>query len=122
MRWRMIVPAAMLAICCGTQAFAKDVVVACGPGQHAIVRDSFARGEAVTHVQCASDRAYRTVAYRQERVRRPHRSWAKTALIIGGSTAAGAGVGGIVHGGKGALVGAALAGGAASIYEGAKRR
>jgi hypothetical protein len=49
------------------------------------------------------------------------RSWKKAALIIGGSSAAGAGVGGIVDGKKGALIGAAIGGGAASIYEATKR-
>jgi hypothetical protein len=51
----------------------------------------------------------------------PHRSMAKTALIIGGSAASGAGVGGIVGGKKGALLGAAIGGGAASIYEASRR-
>jgi hypothetical protein len=45
------------------------------------------------------------------------RTWKKTAMIIGGSAASGAGVGGIVNGKKGALIGAAIGGGAASIYE-----
>lgn len=49
------------------------------------------------------------------------RSWKKTAMIIGGSTAAGAGVGGIAGGKKGALIGAAIGGGASSIYEATKR-
>lgn len=49
------------------------------------------------------------------------RSWKKTALIIGGSTASGAGVGAIVGGKKGALIGAAIGGGAASIFESTKR-
>ena len=51
----------------------------------------------------------------------PQRSWKKTALIIGGSTASGAGVGAIVGGKKGALIGAAIGGGAASIFESTKR-
>jgi len=67
---------------------------------------------------------YRT-APAQERVvveRAPQgRSWKKTAMVIGGSSAAGAGVGGIVSGKKGALIGAAIGGGAASIYEATKR-
>jgi hypothetical protein len=54
--------------------------------------------------------------YRQER------SWGKTAMIIGGSAASGAGVGGIVAGKKGALIGATIGGGAASIYEATQRR
>jgi hypothetical protein len=49
------------------------------------------------------------------------RSWKKTAMVIGGSTAGGAGVGGLIGGKKGALIGAALGGGAASIYEATKR-
>jgi hypothetical protein len=68
---------------------------------------------------------YRTAAPAQERVvvRREgsDRSWQKTAMIIGGSTAGGAGVGGIMGGKKGALIGAAIGGGAASIYEATKR-
>lgn len=68
---------------------------------------------------------YRTVPV-QERVvvretARPQRSWQKTALVVGGSAATGAGVGGLIDGKKGALIGAAIGGGAASIYEAAKR-
>ena len=69
---------------------------------------------------------YRTAQPVQERVvvretARSQRSWGKTALIIGGSSAAGAGVGAAVGGKKGALAGAAIGGGAASIYEAIKR-
>jgi hypothetical protein len=53
---------------------------------------------------------------------RSHRSWGKTALIVGGGAGTGAGIGGIVDGKKGALIGAALGGGVASLYEGAHRR
>ena len=60
------------------------------------------------------------VVYREEEPQT--RSWQKTAMIIGGSTAGGAGIGGIVGGKKGALIGAALGGGAASIYEATKRK
>ncbi len=70
-------------------------------------------------------RAYAPVAPTSERVvyqeARPQRSWTKTAMIIGGSAAGGAGLGGIVDGSKGALIGAALGGGAASIYEASHR-
>jgi hypothetical protein len=45
------------------------------------------------------------------------RDWAKTAMVIGGTTAAGAGLGAIFGGKKGALIGAALGGGAGTIYE-----
>jgi epoxyqueuosine reductase QueG len=50
------------------------------------------------------------------------RSKTKTALMIGGAAATGAGVGGAMGGTKGALIGAAVGGGAASIYEAVKRR
>jgi hypothetical protein len=53
--------------------------------------------------------------------RAPKRDWTKTAMVIGGSTAAGAGVGAIFGGKKGALIGAALGGGAGTISEVKKR-
>ena len=56
-----------------------------------------------------------------ERVPEKKRTWQKTALLIGGSAGTGAGVGGLVAGKKGALVGAAIGGGAASVYEATKR-
>jgi hypothetical protein len=58
----------------------------------------------------------------RDEVRQPQRTWKKTALVIGGSAASGAGVGAIVNGKKGALIGAAIGGGAASIYESTRRR
>jgi hypothetical protein len=61
------------------------------------------------------------VVYRQAEDVKPKRSWAKTAMVIGGSAGAGAGVGGLAGGKKGALIGAAIGGGAASIYEAVKR-
>ena len=82
-------------------------------------------------VRTVSQAAARTSPARVERsqpVRRAdvenekERSWSKTALIIGGSAASGAGVGGVVNGKKGALIGAAIGGGAASIYEATQRR
>jgi hypothetical protein len=39
----------------------------------------------------------------------PRRSWKKTALVIGGSTAGAAGLGGLIGGKKGALIGAGSA-------------
>lgn len=53
---------------------------------------------------------------------REERTKTKTALMIGGAAATGAGVGGVLSGTKGALIGAAIGGGAASIYEATKRR
>jgi hypothetical protein len=65
---------------------------------------------------------YRTRDYARHRADRRHRSWGKSALIIGGGAGTGAGIGGIVNGRKGALIGAGIGGGAASIYEGIRRR
>jgi hypothetical protein len=70
---------------------------------------------------------YRSVEPTEDRVVvreevEPRRSWGKTGLIIGGAAASGAGVGAIVDGKKGALIGAAIGGGAASIYEATRRR
>src|SRR5947209_19071800 len=47
----------------------------------------------------------------------PRRDWKKTALVIGGSTAAGAGLGGIFGGKEGALIGAAIGGGGSTLWE-----
>lgn len=58
--------------------------------------------------------APRTIVVRDTR---PRRDWGRTALVIGGSSAAGAGIGGLIGGKKGALVGAALAGAAGTLYE-----
>ncbi len=49
--------------------------------------------------------------------RSPRRDWKRTAMIIGGTSAAGAGVGAIIGGKKGALIGAAIGGGASTIYQ-----
>ena len=75
----------------------------------------------------AAPRAVRTVSYEptvarratrtQEVERAPGRDWKRTALIIGGSSATGAGVGAIFGGKKGALIGAAIGGGASTIYQ-----
>jgi len=45
------------------------------------------------------------------------RSWEKEAIIIGGGTAAGAGIGAIAGGGKGAAIGAISGGVAGLIYD-----
>ena len=77
------------------------------------------------HVRPASYGTSRAAARRsnvQYVEREPERTKTKTALMIGGSAAAGAGVGGALKGTKGAIIGAAIGGGAASIYEAAKRR
>ena len=55
-------------------------------------------------------------------VRRPaKRSWQKSAIIIGSSAGVGAAAGGAFKGKKGALIGAAIGGGAATIWDQATR-
>jgi hypothetical protein len=121
MRLRIMLPAVVLAFTCSSQVFAQQMVVSCGAGQRAVIRNA---REGVTRVACVtgntSRSAYRTrYRYASER---PRRSWGKSALMIGGSAGTGAGVGAIANGKRGALIGAALGGGAASIYESVKRR
>jgi hypothetical protein len=71
----------------------------------------------------ASPRLVTTSAPRTTTVveRNSGRSWQKTAMVIGGSSAAAAGLGAIFGGKKGALIGAAIGGGASSVYEARKR-
>ena len=124
MRFRLMLPtAAVLTILSTSQAFAAPLVLTCAPGQRAIVRETLVRGAPVTRAECVNAGGLRATPYTvRYRGSRPHRSWGKTALIIGGGAGTGAGIGGLVHGKTGALVGAALGGGVASLYEGAHRR
>jgi hypothetical protein len=132
MRLRGLLPAVTaLTLICGADVFADPIVVSCRPGERAVVRSAYVRGQSVTRVHCGGSasgyrQAYRPASYRTQyetrRYVRPRRSWGKSALVIGGSAATGAGIGGIISGGKGALVGGALGGGVGSLYESAKRR
>jgi len=91
------------------------LVVECAPGQRAVMEQRRVDSGTQLVARCVTARAARAD-------RAPRRSKTKTALMIAGSTATGAGVGGALKGKKGALVGAAVGGGAASIYEAVKRR
>lgn len=55
-------------------------------------------------------------------VRKPARTWQKSAVIIGSSTAVGATIGGLTKGTKGAVVGGLLGGGAATVWDQVTRR
>ena len=68
-----------------------------------------------------TSRATRTAPSGRYVERSSGRDWKKTAMVIGGTTAAGAGLGAIFGGKKGALIGAALGGGAGTLYEVKKR-
>jgi hypothetical protein len=109
-----------------------SVVVECGAGQRAVMEHRQINGGTQVVARCDGARASgvrpastRSVAQRstvREVERTPQRSKTKSALMIAGSAATGAGVGGALKGKKGALIGAAIGGGSASIYEAAKRR
>ena len=119
---------------------AGSTMVRCEPGQHAVVNTSSVSGRAVTAVDCVTDVAparYQPAPayYASQPVARPAvrrvasvsdddvvesrstRSWQKRALVIGGSSGAGAGIGALIGGKKGALIGAAIGGGAGTVYE-----
>jgi hypothetical protein len=122
-----------------------SVVVECGPGQRAVMEQRRISGRTQVVARCEADQTRRVVYDEDGRVIRtspvayqtyrpaaqrsaqyvervPRRSKTKSALMIAGSAATGAGVGAALKGKKGALIGAAVGGGAASIYESAKRR
>ncbi len=85
-----------------------------------VYRDEMVSRPVVRTVNTAPARRVSTQS--RETVRREQdRSWAKTAMIIGGGAGGGAGIGGLIGGKKGALIGAAIGGGAATIYESTKR-
>jgi hypothetical protein len=50
-------------------------------------------------------------------IARSGRDWTKTALVVSGTTATGAGLGAIFGGKTGALIGAAIGGGAGTLFE-----
>jgi predicted short-subunit dehydrogenase-like oxidoreductase (DUF2520 family) len=123
-----------------------SVVVECGPEQRAVMEQRRIKSGTQVVARCEGTQvrrvvydehdgssqarpvryamsgpvARRSTAAYAERV--PERSKTKSALMIAGSAATGAGVGGALKGKKGALIGAAIGGGSASIYEAAKRR
>lgn len=78
--------------------------------------------ERVVAPQPAVRRVSTQRTYSSERVSTPTRTWQKSALLIAGSAAGGAGVGALIGGKKGAGIGALLGGGSAAIYDQVKRR
>ena len=126
----------------------QSVVVRCGSGQRAVMEQRRTYGGSSTIARCVGSRrgagdgygrriyardagygrydrydTYWPVARRSRYYERgPRRSKTKSALMIAGGAATGAGVGGALRGKRGALIGAAIGGGSASIYEAAKRR
>jgi hypothetical protein len=117
-------------------AASPQLLLRCEPGQRAVIRQvaGAAAGECVDDAR-GSSRPSSAYVNREARpvqvsdsyqVSRPTpirverstgRDWKKTAMVIGGSSAAGAGLGGIFGGKKGALIGAAIGGGAGTLFE-----
>ena len=99
-----------------------SVVVECGPGQRAVMEQRRISGRTQVVARCEGAQV-RPVARRstvQSVDRAPQRSKTKSALMIAGSAATGAGVGGALKGKNGALIGAAIGGGASTLYESTK--
>ena len=111
-----------------TVGSAQSVVVECGAGQRAVMEQRRVNGTTQVVARCERAGTNGTIRPAAQRSngryveRAPERTKTKTALMIAGSAATGAGVGGALKGRKGALIGAAIGGGTASIYEAAKRR
>jgi hypothetical protein len=101
-----------------TFSTSAPTVVSCGPNHRAVVRHALVRGHRVRRVTCVSTVRSSRVVHRQVH----RRSWKKSALVIGGATAAGAGTGALIGGKKGALIGAAAGGAAGTVYEIHKRK
>jgi hypothetical protein len=107
---------------------AQSVVVECGQGQRAVMEQRRVNGTTQVVARCERAATNATIRPATQRSsvryveRAPERTKTKTALMIAGSAATGAGVGAALKGKSGALIGAAIGGGAAGIYEAAKRR
>ena len=103
--------------------YSPSVVVECGPGQRAVMAQRIVDGAPQVMARCeGTSRGVGRSSAARSVDRAPKRTKTKTALMIAGSAATGAGVGGALKGKKGAIVGAAIGGGSASIYEAVRRR
>src|SRR2546422_1705970 len=92
-------------------------LVNCGAGRRPVVRHVRVNGRSTDRVSCVSTGRYAPAA--QRRVAK-HRSWKKSALVIGGSTAAGGGLRAPGGGQKGGATGAAPGGGRGNGHRGHK--
>ncbi len=122
--------------CVSADLAAAPITAAYQPGVPSAVpvsyASAFARPQTVSFedarvapAPATSTVAPRRVTYQrapQHVVRRQTRSVAKSALIIGSSAGAGAGLGALIGGKKGALIGAAAAGGGATLWDQLTRR
>jgi len=102
-------------------AYAQPVGYAPQPVYRGYVQEANTVTRPVTRTRTVSQPARQRVTSARREAESEERSWGKTAMIIGGTSGAGAGIGGLIAGKKGALIGAAIGGGAATVYEARKR-
>lgn len=100
--------------------------VDCGSGREAVLEPVLVEGRTTVRVKCIATVRERSVvsaasplapALAPAAVAKKSRSTKESALIIGGSAGAGAGIGAIAKGKKGAALGAAIGGVAGTVYD-----
>ena len=106
------------AVTCAADAFAPVAGPIGAPPRAAYFQPAYETAPVTRQTIVRTDEP---IAPRSTRVvvveRKPKRSWQKRALVIGGSSGAGAGLGALIGGGKGALIGAAIGAGGGTVYE-----
>ncbi len=114
-------------------AFAGAPSVDCGSGREAVLQPVVVNGESSFQVKCIATARERSLASAAPTAApaplpavapadvKDSRSVKESALIIGGSAGAGAGIGAIAKGKKGAALGAAIGGVAGTVYDLATR-
>jgi hypothetical protein len=98
--------------------------VDCGTGREAVLEPVVVDGRTTVRVKCIATARERSVASSpapaaptSAPAARKTRSTKESALIIGGSAGAGAGIGAIAKGKRGAALGAAIGGVAGTVYD-----
>ena len=103
--------------------------VDCGSGREAVLQPAVVNGKTSVQVKCIATARERSVVSAaapvapasvpaaQAAEAKKSRSTKESALIIGGSAGAGAGIGAIAKGKKGAALGAAIGGVAGTVYD-----
>lgn len=103
--------------------------VDCGSGREAVLQPAVVNGKTSVQVKCIATARERSVVSAaapvapasvpaaQATEAKKSRSMKESALIIGGSAGAGAGIGAIAKGKKGAALGAAIGGVAGTVYD-----
>ncbi len=105
---------------------AEDAAAVAAPAGYAVQQFAPATAQRVVPaprvVRTVAPARARTMTQRVYTERRPVRTKTKSAVIIGTSAAAGAGVGALIGGKKGAIIGAVAGGGGAAVWDQVTRR